>query len=236
MDDDFDSVAGNLKQRSTWLRILFMLGFGLALYVVGIVLLFVTVAQALFSILTGSDNRNLRLLGADLAEYVNQILRFLTYNSETRPFPLGPFPDQADAKAAPPEESKDAGGTPGGATESDAAAGLREAGAGDGMKTDTEVKKNTRIPAHPGDRSTAEQQQLKEGKTMSNQGHTSKSDNDGSADKASGEAIPSLADIKVNVTNSKKEVPKIFSSLQSGRVADKKGPATASEEAENQDK
>ncbi|MCB1669869.1 MAG: DUF4389 domain-containing protein [Gammaproteobacteria bacterium] len=96
MDDELDGVTEHMKERSTWLRIFFMVGFGLALYVVGFVLTFITLAQALFSVFTGTDNRNLRLLGADLSEYVNQILRYLTYNSQIRPFPFSPFPDQAD--------------------------------------------------------------------------------------------------------------------------------------------
>lgn len=100
MDDEFDGLAENLKQRSTWLRVFFMVGFCLALYVVGVVLFFITVAQALFSVVTGADNSNLRVLGANLTEYVNQILKFLTYNSQTRPFPFSPFPDSEEEPAA----------------------------------------------------------------------------------------------------------------------------------------
>jgi len=92
-EDDLRNVTGNLTQRATWLRILFMVGFCLALYVVAIVLLFITIVQALFAVVTGTDNLNLRILGANLAEYVNQILKFLTYNSQSRPFPFSPFPD-----------------------------------------------------------------------------------------------------------------------------------------------
>lgn len=105
MADELDSLVNNVKSSSTWLRILFMLGFCVVLYVVSVVLVFLVGAQALFSLFTGADNRNLRLLGLNLTEYVNQILRFLTYNSETRPFPFNPFPQLTEASEAEPENS-----------------------------------------------------------------------------------------------------------------------------------
>jgi len=87
-----DDIVENLKQPSQWLRIAFMLALAIALYVAGIVLTLLTIAQAVFSLLTGSDNQNLRALGRDLATYVKQILDFLTYNSETKPFPFSDYP------------------------------------------------------------------------------------------------------------------------------------------------
>ncbi|OFE11474.1 hypothetical protein PHACT_13060 [Pseudohongiella acticola] len=87
-----DELVNNLKRTSAWLRVLFMLGFAVALYVVGVVLLVLMLAQILFSLITGDDNSNLRRLGSALTLYVSQILAFLTYNSEEKPFPFAPFP------------------------------------------------------------------------------------------------------------------------------------------------
>lgn len=87
-----DEFVENLKQPSAWLRILFMAGFVIALYVAGVVLMVLMLAQILFSLITGSDNINLRRLGAAINLYVAQILDFLTYNSELKPFPFAPFP------------------------------------------------------------------------------------------------------------------------------------------------
>jgi hypothetical protein len=89
MSDDF---VENLKEPSHWLRILFMLGFSVVLYVAGMVVLVLTLAQVLFSLLTGKDNLNLRSLGSSLSSYLFEILMFLTYNSDARPFPFMPFP------------------------------------------------------------------------------------------------------------------------------------------------
>ncbi len=87
-----DEIVENLKKTSAWLRVLFMAVFVIALYVAGVVLLVLMLAQIVFSLVTGADNTNLRRLGASLSDYVAQILAFLTYNSEERPFPFAQFP------------------------------------------------------------------------------------------------------------------------------------------------
>lgn len=87
-----DEIVENLKRPSAWFRVLFMAGFVIALYVTGIILLVLMLAQIVFSLFTGNDNLNLRRLGAGLSTYVSQILAFLTYNSDDKPFPFKPFP------------------------------------------------------------------------------------------------------------------------------------------------
>jgi hypothetical protein len=91
-DDMSDDFVENLKKPSAWLRILFMAGFVVALYVSGMILLVLMLAQILFSLLTGDDNPNLRRLGGSLSAYVAEILAFLTYNTQQKPFPFLPFP------------------------------------------------------------------------------------------------------------------------------------------------
>lgn len=88
-----DDIVENLKQPAQWFRIAFMIALAVALYLAGMILTLLIVAQALFGLLTGADNRNLRELGASLTLYVRQVLDYLTYNSEFKPFPFAPFPD-----------------------------------------------------------------------------------------------------------------------------------------------
>ena len=87
-----DDIVENLKKPTQWFRIVFMIALSIALYLAGMVLTLLIIAQALFGLLTGTDNRNLRELGAGLTHYVRQVLDFLTYNSEFKPFPFAPFP------------------------------------------------------------------------------------------------------------------------------------------------
>ncbi|MDP2286388.1 MAG: DUF4389 domain-containing protein [Pseudohongiella sp.] len=87
-----EEFVEHLKNPSAWLRILFMAGFVIALYVSGMILIVLMLGQIAFSLFTGSDNPNLRRLGASLSAYVAEILAFLTYNTEQKPFPFMPFP------------------------------------------------------------------------------------------------------------------------------------------------
>lgn len=91
-----DDMVENLKRPSAWLRVLFMAGFVVALYITGIILTVLILAQIIFSLLTGADNDNMRRLGSSLSVYVSQILAYLTYNSEIKPFPFRPFPAAAE--------------------------------------------------------------------------------------------------------------------------------------------
>lgn len=94
MSEEFEDIVDNLREPSVWIRILFMVGFALLLYlVITPVLLVLGLAQALFVLFTGEDNEKLRGLGGALAEYVHQILSFFTYNTNEKPFPFSDFPE-----------------------------------------------------------------------------------------------------------------------------------------------
>lgn len=94
MSEDLDDIVDNLQEPSAWIRIVFMVGYALLLYVVIVPVLFVIgLVQALFAIITGSDNEKLRGLGGALAEFVHQLLSFFTYNTEDKPFPFNDFPE-----------------------------------------------------------------------------------------------------------------------------------------------
>lgn len=108
MSEQLDDIVENVKQPSSWIRLLFMLAFAVVLYLVlAPVILVIMVVQALFAILTGTPNSNLRYFSAALDKCIYQALRYLTYNSEERPFPFSDFPSvnaedyQGDAEPAP---------------------------------------------------------------------------------------------------------------------------------------
>lgn len=93
MTDKFEEIVDNLKQPSHWVRLPFMLAFGFVLYLIFVpVVLVVMAAQILFALLTGETNRNLRGLGAVVQQYVSQIVNYITYNSDQRPYPFSDFP------------------------------------------------------------------------------------------------------------------------------------------------
>lgn len=87
-----DEVKQNLLAPAQWLRILLMAGYALALWVLGMVLMVVVITQVVTALVTGSANANLRQFGAMLAIYIRQIIAFLVYATEQKPFPFAPFP------------------------------------------------------------------------------------------------------------------------------------------------
>lgn len=99
-----DSTRDDVPMQERLIRGLFMLLFAIAFNIVEVVLLAVAVLQFLIVISTGTANDRLRLFGASLSAYAFQIFRFLTYNSERRPWPFSDWPPPS----APP--SQDHGG------------------------------------------------------------------------------------------------------------------------------
>lgn len=114
MSDELEEVIDNIRDGSYWKRILFMIAFAIAGYIILMPLIFVlSIAQALFTLITGQVNANLRYFSATLALYVTQVVEFLTYLSEVKPYPFSDFPeveDDSTAKSAKKQQSKKANG------------------------------------------------------------------------------------------------------------------------------
>lgn len=85
MTDQYEGNKG-------WMRILFTALFWLAFYITQLVILAVVVAQAAFVIFSGAPNHHLLVLGDRLSQYVQDILRYVTFNTDQRPFPFDDFP------------------------------------------------------------------------------------------------------------------------------------------------
>ena len=92
MSEKLDNIIDNLKQPSVWVRIILMFAFAVVLYPVFLVLLVLMIAQMLFVIITGESNANLRSLGIALSAYIFQIVQFMSYVTDTKPFPFSDFP------------------------------------------------------------------------------------------------------------------------------------------------
>ncbi len=90
--DDSDTgkpIEENLKSRATWTRLLFMVISYILLSIAGFVGSFVIVLGFVWVLFTGEVNQQVRQVGQSLAAYIYEIVRFLTFNTDDRPFPLG---------------------------------------------------------------------------------------------------------------------------------------------------
>jgi hypothetical protein len=78
----------HLKSRSTWLRLFFMIVVGILYAVSRLIVTVVVVVQFFHVLFTGETNPRLLELGRSLATYTYQIVDYLTFNTEVRPFPF----------------------------------------------------------------------------------------------------------------------------------------------------
>lgn len=85
MSDQYEGKQG-------WIRVLFIAAFWLVFYVTQLVIAAVVVAQCLFTLITGNPNTYLLGFGESLSKYVQEILRYVTFNTDQRPFPFTDFP------------------------------------------------------------------------------------------------------------------------------------------------
>ncbi len=78
----------NLRARSTWLRLVFMIAIGICHEVARLVGAVVVLLQFLHVLFTGQPNVRLKDTGLSLAQYFYQVAEYLTFNTEVRPFPF----------------------------------------------------------------------------------------------------------------------------------------------------
>lgn len=104
-----DEIKDNISDSGIWLRLVFMLLFTAIFCVIRLLLGAVIVVQFLWVLFTAERNDKLLLLANQLAAYVYQIYRYLSFNTEHRPFPFDDFPTGTTLVTGPDDESSEAG-------------------------------------------------------------------------------------------------------------------------------
>lgn len=82
-------IEENLKSGKTWLRGLFML---ISCALVGLAFFagsMIVVLGFFWVLVTGEKNRQIQQAGQSLASYIYNVARYLTFNTDEKPFPLG---------------------------------------------------------------------------------------------------------------------------------------------------
>jgi len=95
METMSDEFKQNIKDHGTWMRGLNIILFTIIYSVTEIVIALVVVFQFLSVLLTRQTNDKLLELGMNLSTYIYQILSYVTFNSNERPFPFSDFPGKA---------------------------------------------------------------------------------------------------------------------------------------------
>ena len=87
-----EEIKASLTASESWIRGLYMLLFAVIYWVAETVLGAVAVVQFIFLLVARRPNERLREFGDDLSVYFYQIVQFLTFNTEEKPFPFTPWP------------------------------------------------------------------------------------------------------------------------------------------------
>lgn len=103
------SVQENAKNVDTWVRGLFILIFGVIFYFLYIIIWLLVIFQFLTKVITGNLNENLSNLSVGLTRFASQVLLYITFQSEERPFPFSPWPKEGASTDTALPESADAG-------------------------------------------------------------------------------------------------------------------------------
>ena len=100
-------TTDNLKEESTWLRLVFIILYAILLNITQFVIGVVVVIQFLSKLFTGKVVEQGTIFGQNLSTYVYEIIRFLTFKSDEMPWPINPWPsgppsdDPGEEQSAP---------------------------------------------------------------------------------------------------------------------------------------
>jgi hypothetical protein len=83
---------GRRTHKESWVRGLYILLFMLVYSAVQTVVTAVVVLQFAWSLIDGKPNARLTALGRSIGDYAREIIAYVTYASNDKPFPVGPWP------------------------------------------------------------------------------------------------------------------------------------------------
>ncbi|MDO8825672.1 DUF4389 domain-containing protein [Methylophaga sp.] len=87
------------SEKAQLIRLLYMLLYGFVLYLTMSVLAIVVIVQFVFALFSGSPNPSILNFSKDLSRFIQQMVLFLTYNDERKPFPFNPLYDEVEVEA-----------------------------------------------------------------------------------------------------------------------------------------
>jgi len=91
-----EQIKHRLQQKEIWLRVFYMLFFvfiyGLSKFLLFLIIFF----QFIVLIINGKNNSLLLQFSQSLCTYIYQIILFLSFNSEERPFPFKDWPGHTE--------------------------------------------------------------------------------------------------------------------------------------------
>lgn len=98
-------IKEHAKNVDVWIRGLFILVFGVIFYFLYGLIWLLVLFQFITKVVTGNLNDQLMQFSNGLTRYAFQILNYITFQSEERPFPFSPWPGK-EGNEAPVSETE----------------------------------------------------------------------------------------------------------------------------------
>ena len=95
---DSEEWKDNFLKQEKWIRLFWMVSFSFFYYLSMTVLWLIVFFQFLFVLITDKRSENISHVSLGFRNYMVQILDYLTYHSEEKPFPFSDFPKGQDTQ------------------------------------------------------------------------------------------------------------------------------------------
>ena len=88
-----EEVETNEREKPGIARALYILLYLIIVRFISMVLFVIAITQYIYSWLTGAPNEKILHFTEDLAEYTKQLVSYVGFNTDEKPWPVGDWPD-----------------------------------------------------------------------------------------------------------------------------------------------
>ncbi len=88
-----DEIETNEREKPGIVRALYILLYLIIGRFISMVLFVIAITQYIYSWLTGEPNEKILLFSEGLAEYTKQLVSYVGFNTDEKPWPVGDWPD-----------------------------------------------------------------------------------------------------------------------------------------------
>ena len=101
-DQKKETAKDRLSNVKIWERLCYMALFGVIGYFAFWTMILLAIIQFIFHIISDEPNDDLVGFSANLSTFLKEIAAYMTFVSNEKPFPFGPFPKEASEIVTPP--------------------------------------------------------------------------------------------------------------------------------------
>jgi hypothetical protein len=94
-----DNLTTRENREHIALKICFILFFAVAFQIIELLLLVLVLLQVVFRLITGSEKSNFSAFGEQLSCYVQQVIAYITFAKDEKPYPFSDFPQVSETSS-----------------------------------------------------------------------------------------------------------------------------------------